>query len=157
MPFYYDVSIPITTNSGAGTLSTQAHITLRTVSNQAVCMVKGCYADARSGTAGGGQIRGLTLGTPSSSGTTTVPNKRHPSAPAALTSCLTTGGTPGSSPNQRFSFGVAQTGGTGGWVAIEPDAAVQLLPNTGANGNLDIMSQFNAASVTVDLTLEFSE
>lgn len=157
MPFYYDVSIPITTNSGAGTLSTQAHITLRTVANQQVAMVKGCYANARSGTAGGGQIRGLTLGTPSSSGTTTVPNKRHPNAPAALTSCLTSGGSPGSAPNTRFSLGFAQTGGMGGWVAIEPDASVMLLPNVGANGNLDVMSIANAASIAVDLTLEFSE
>lgn len=157
-PFYYDVSLPITTNAGAGTQSSGPHITLRTVSNQTVAMVKGCYVGARSGTAGGGEIRAMTLGTAtSSSGTTTSPAKRHPNSPAALTSCLSSQTGPGATPATRFSIGFAQTGGMGGWVAIEPDAAIMLLPNGGANGNLDINSISNAASVAADLTVEFSE
>jgi hypothetical protein len=45
----------------------------------------------------------------------------------------------------------------GGWVALETDHAPALLPNGGANGNLEIGSLANAASVTLEATSELQE
>ncbi len=45
----------------------------------------------------------------------------------------------------------------GGWVNLEAPAAIQLLANGGANGNADMVSIFNAASVVFDATMEIAE
>lgn len=158
MPSYYDTSYPFTTNASGATQSSGPHLTLRTAANQTVCMVKGIYAGARSSTAGGGVLRVMTLGTAtSSSGSTVVAAKRHANSASASTSALSSQTGPGSAPTSRLSVGFAQTGGMGGWVAIEPDAAIMLLPNGGANGNMDVNSYANSASIVADLTVEFSE
>lgn len=157
MPAYFDISTSFTANSAAGTQSTQAHIRLLTGSN-VPALVKGCYVGARSGTAGGGQVRIITAGTAmSSQGTGFTPTKRNPNSQAATTSAATATTCQGATTTVRTSIGVAQTGGMGGWVAIEPDAAILLISGGGANGNAEIASVFNAASIVFDLTAEFSE
>lgn len=156
-PMYYDIVFSATTNSAANTQSTQAHI--RMLSGTAVdALVKGLYAGGRSGTAGGGQIRAITAGTAmSSQGTGVTPNKRNPNFATAVTSAATATTCQGATTTVRVSVGFAQTGGMGGWVAIEPDASIRLLSGGGANGNMEVSSLSNAASVPVDLTVEFSE
>jgi len=156
-PQYYDVFFSATTNSAAGSQSTSPHIRLLSGSNVSTA-VKGLYAAGKSGTAGGGQIRMITAATAfSSMGTGYTPTKRNPGYTAALTSAATATTCTGNTTTVRASVGWAQTGGMGGWVAIEPDAAVILTQGGGANGNMEISSLSNAASINVDLTVEFSE
>jgi len=153
---YYEISVAATSSASAGSQSTSSHMKLLTGTGFAA-WVKGVYAGARSGTAGGGQIKVITAATAqSSSGTTTAPSDRNPNFPTATTSGMTAT-TCSQLATLRVSIGAAQTGGMGGWVAIEPDASIALLGGGGANGNLEISSNFNAASIPVDITCEFSE
>jgi hypothetical protein len=157
MPAYYDVALPITTNAVAATLSSGPHLTLRT-GTAVRARIQGLYVSARASTAGGGIARLHTLATAtSSSGTTVTPAKRNPNWAAATTSALSSQTGPGSTRTQRVSVGFAQTGGQGGWVAWEPDAAIALNSGGGANGNADFDSIANAAAILADMTAEFAE
>ena len=153
-PFFYEIQKSITSNGSANTESD--HLRLLTAANQETAKIVGLYAGARHGTAGGAQMRFKTFSTASTTGTATTPAKRHPSNPAAATTAFTSP-TAGSGPTVRLAVGLAQTGGTGGWVALEPNAALSLLANGGANGNGDVFSIANGTSVAIDYTLEFSE
>lgn len=164
MPFYYDVKktpgtpgTAITSNGSANTLST--HFRAATIANQAMARIMGLYFSARFGTAGGGSIYLIRPGTIGSGGTANTPAKRNMLAPAAQTTWFddATAITPGATPIQQLSVGVAQTGGQGGWVALEADHAPAMHPNAGANGQLELASKFNAAAVTFDGTVEFQE
>jgi hypothetical protein len=126
------------------------------VANQETSKIVGIYGAARFGTAGGAQLRVKTWSTASTVGSSKTPGKRHPSFPAASLTAFT-GPTSGTTPTVRLTVGLAQTGGTGGWVALEPAAALTLLPNGGANGNADVFSIAASASVPVDFTVEHSE
>lgn len=154
MPFYYDVNQAVTSNGTAGVETD--HLRTLTVANQGICRVMSLYGAARFGTAGGAQLRLKTFATASTVGSGVTPGKRNPNSPAASTTFFS-GPTAGATPTVHMTVGVAQTGGTGGWMALEPDHALQLLPNGGANGNADIYSIANAASVTLDFTVEFAE
>lgn len=154
MPFFYDLNNAVTSNGSANTETD--HLRLLTVANQETAKIVGLYGACRFGTAGGAQLRLKTFGTASSAGSGQTPAKRHPSFPAAGTTAFT-GPTAGSTPTVRITVGAAQTGGTGGWVGLEPMAAVSLLANGGANGNGDVFSIANAASVAIDFTVELSE
>lgn len=154
MPFFYDLNMAATSNGSANTETD--HMRLLTVANQETAKIVGLYGAARHGTAGGAQLRFKTFATASSAGSSQTPAKRHPSFPAASTTAFTTP-TAGSTPTVRLTVGLAQTGGTGGWVALEPSAAITLLANGGANGNGDIYSIANGTSVAIDFTAELSE
>lgn len=154
MPFFYDLNQSVTSNGSANTETN--HMRLLTVANQETAKIVGLYGAARHGTAGGAQLRVKTWATASSAGSAATPAKRHPSFPAASTTAFTAP-TSGTTPTVRLTVGLAQTGGTGGWVALEPSAALTLLPNGGANGNADVFSIANGTSVAVDFTLELSE
>jgi hypothetical protein len=156
MPAYYDLAASVTTASTAATLSTASHAKFLTGTG-VVAQLKGVYVAGRSGTAGGGQFRVITAGTAqSSSGSSFVLTKRNANYPTATTSAMTAT-TCSQTATLRASIGFAQTGGMGGWVAIEPDAAITLSAGGGANGNAEITSIANAASIAVDLTVELSE
>ena len=159
MPFYYDVSRSETSNGSAG--STTTHFWAQTVANQETCAIKGVFPNSRFATAGGAQYRILTnTGTVASGGTAFTPTKRNLRAnPSAQTtwfsdaSTITAGGT----LVQRMSIGFAQTGGQGGWVALEPADALQLMPNATNPVDIEFLSIASSASVTFDVTHEFSE
>jgi hypothetical protein len=57
----------------------------------------------------------------------------------------------------RLTIGAAQTGGTGGWVATEPAAKIQMMPNATNPVDVEITSLAASSSVTAELTLEFGE
>jgi hypothetical protein len=102
-------------------------------------------------------MRVITAGTAqSSSGSSFTPSKRNPNSAAATTSAMT-GTTCSQANTERTAIGFAQTGGMGGWVAIEPDAAIYLQGGGGANGNAEFTTIANASSVTFDFTIEFAE
>jgi hypothetical protein len=157
LPAYFDVAASLTSSTSAGTATSGA---IRLLTGTAVAAaIKGVYVGTRSGTAGGGQMRLITAGTAlSSMGTGITPNKRNPNTPyAAATTSAASGQTHANTTNLRASIGTAQTGGMGGWVAIEPDAAILLLAAGGANGNFEAVPFYNAASMAYDITVEFSE
>ena len=164
MPFYYDVKktpgtpgTAVTSNGTANTLST--HFRAATIANQRMSRLAAIYGSARFGTAGGGSLYVIRPGTIGSGGTSNTPAKRHPDAPAAETTWFddATAITAGATPIQQLSVGVAQTGGQGGFVMLEPDHGITMKPNAGANGQIEIASKFNSGSVTFDATIEFQE
>lgn len=159
MPFYYDVSRSCTSNGSAGTSST--HLWATTVANQETVGISGVYAASRFGTAGGAQLRIRdNTGTVASGGTATTPTPRNRrGAPAAQSAWKNdaTAITVGATLLTRVTIGFAQTGGMGGWVATEPTAKVQMMPNATNPVDVEWDSLANAASVTFDLTVEFGE
>jgi len=157
MPFYYDLFREVTTNASADTLS--SHFRLLSIANQLPVRLVGLYGNAREGTAGGGDLSIVTAGTAGSGGTAQTPAKRNPRAPAAEVTAFNdaTAITAGATPTERISVGIAQTGGMGGWVALEADHAPLLKPNGGADGNAEVSSRADAVSQKVRATLELSE
>lgn len=159
MPYFYDVSRAFTSNGSAGTES--CHLWGKTAANQETASVSGVYVASRFGTAGGGQLRiKSNSGTATSGGTATTPTPRNIRGNVAAQSvyahdgtAITTGGT----YLVRATVGFAQTGGMGGWVATEPQAKIQMMPNTISPVDVSFYTVCNAASVTGDLTVEFGE
>jgi hypothetical protein len=147
-----------TANGTPNTKST--HLRLLTVAGQQTCKVMGLYGNARFSTAGGGMLAIIRGGAAGSGGSANVPNKVDPYGErAADTTAFDDGSTitAGTTPLQQKTVGIAQTGGQGGWVALEDSDAMILGTAGGANGNLEIASFFSAASVTFDATLDFKE
>jgi len=157
MPFYYDLTREVTTNGTADTLS--SHFRLLSIANQLPARLVGLYGAARGGTAGGADLTIVTAGTAGSGGTSQTPALRQARNPAAQLTAFNdaTAITAGATPTERVSVGVAQTGGMGGWVALEADHAITLNPNGGANGNAEVSSRADAISQIVKATLEFNE
>lgn len=165
MPQYYTVGkTPLTpgtlftANGTPNTLST--HLRFLTVANQMAAKIMGIFGNARFSTAGGGMLALIKGGAAGSGGTAVVPAlKNKYSQRAADTTVFSdaTAITPGTTPLVQQTIGVAQTGGQGGWVALEDDDAHALAPNGGANGNAELGSFFSTASVTFDATVDFKE
>jgi len=159
MPFYYDLSRSVTTNGSAGTEST--HLWGTTIANQETVGLSGLYFASRFGTAGGGQLRLKdNTGTVASGGTSQTPVPRNRRGSAAAQSAWkndATAITPGATLLTRVTVGWAQTGGMGGWVAIEASAKIQMMPNATNPVDVEITSVASSTSVTGDITLEFSE
>ena len=55
------------------------------------------------------------------------------------------------------SVGFAQTGGQGGWVALERDNCFTLAPNGGANGNVTLDSFTATASQLLQVQVQYLE
>lgn len=157
IPYYYDVVRTTATNGSGATDSDHLHFL--TVANQESAQIRGIYGSARSGTGGGMSLRLITAATPGSGGTAQTPQPRNSRSPAADLTVANdaTSLTPGGTPKLRLSIGVAQLGGNGGWQALEPAAGLTLQPNGGANGNAELHSIANAASVPFDVTVEHAE
>lgn len=158
MPFYYDVSGPHTSNASANTTTT--HLWVKTAAEQETANIKGVYVTSRFSTAGGAQLRGIAnTGVTASGGSGQTPAARNMRSPAAQSiwandgSAISAGGT----LVQRLSIGFAQTGGMGGWVALEPSAGLQMQPNAASPVDMEFVSDAASASVPFDLTVEFSE
>jgi hypothetical protein len=157
MPFYYDVNRLHTTNGAANTLSTL--LRFLTVANQKMARIMGLSGAARFGTAGGAVLRFIRAGAAGTGGTAQTPGEANPDTPAAETTVFNdaTAITPGTTPVTQLTVGVAQTGGHGGWVALETDMGKALKPNAGATGNCEIGSLANAASVVLEATVDLQE
>ena len=159
MPFYYDLVRAITTNSSAGTENT--HLWAKTAANQETVGLSGVYIASRFGTAGGAQLRVKdNSGTTASGGTSQTPRPRNlRGAPAAQSIWAndTTTITPGATLTTRVTIGFAQTGGMGGWVATEPTAKIQMMPNATNPVDIEFTSLATSSSVTAEITAEFGE
>lgn len=165
MPYYYScVKTPgtpgalFTANGSPNTKST--HLRLLTVANQLTAKIMGLYANARFSTAGGGMLELIRGGAAGTGGTANTPNKQDPYGERAADTTAFDDGTAitaGTTPLVQQTVGIAQTGGQGGWVALEDDDAPKLAPAGGANGNMEVASFCSTASVTFDATLKFKE
>src|SRR5207253_1281045 len=99
-------------------------------------------------------------GTIASGGTAQTPSPRNLRGSVAAQSSWkndATAITPGTTLVQRVSIGFAQTGGMGGWVATEPTAKVQLMPNGASPIDVEITSIANGTTLPIEITLEFGE
>lgn len=153
MPFYYDVTRETTTNGTTQTLSTH----LRATPAAAVPLgIAGFYGNARHGTAGGGVIYCTRPGAAGTGGTAADENKKHPDNPAAGTAWVNdaTAITPGTSPQVQATVGIAQTGGQGGWVALERDMAIQM---KAAGVGVEMGSKAIGTSVPINVTVDWFE
>jgi hypothetical protein len=159
MPFYYDVVRSVTTNASGGTES--PHLYAKTIANQETVGISGVYMASRFGTAGGAIMRVKTnSGTTVSGGTAQTPFARNIRGSVAAQSTWfndATAITVGTTLTNRVAIGFAQTGGMGGWVATEPSAKIQMMPNATNPVDIEFTSIATTASVTGDLTVEFSE
>lgn len=146
-----------TSNGTANTLAT--HLRALTIANQMTTRIMGVYANARFNTAGGAMFAGIRGGAAGSGGTSNTPAKVNNNERAADSTWFDDQSaiTPGTTPIQQITIGFAQTGGQGGWVALEVDNAIALLANGGANGNFEFGSFANTASVTFDANIQFQE
>jgi hypothetical protein len=157
VPMYYSINRETSTNGSANTRS--PHLLALTGSGVAARIV-GVYGSCQSGTAGGASLLLDVADTSAGSGGTAGTElKRNPSYPSATTVLTTDASaiTPGSTLQTHVAVGLAQTGGMGGWVALEPDHALALRSGGGANGNCEVASKANGTSITLRATLEWAE
>jgi hypothetical protein len=159
LPFYYDLNRITATAASGGTEA--SHLAGKTVANQETVGISGLYVSGRGGTAGGATVRlKHNTGTVFSGGTAQTPAPRNlRGAPAAQSTWVNdaTAITAGTTLVQRLSIGFAQTGGMGGWVATEPTAKVQMMPNTTNPVDVEITSIANGATLPIEITAEFGE
>jgi hypothetical protein len=155
MPYYNVSSGQIATNASGGTAVN--HFRSLTVANQAVMQItqiqligKANALQAMSGIA----LRMTRYGTPSTVGGAVTPQPLYPGNTASTTwfSSPTAGATP--TIVKTVGCGV---GGPGAWVADNPAAAIFLLANGGANGNLDTVSFCGASSLNFEVGIDFNE
>jgi hypothetical protein len=165
VPYYYSVvktpGTPGTLFTANGTPNTKStHLRLLTIANQLQAKVMGLFVNARFSTAGGAMVELIRGGAAGSGGTANTPNKAEPFQEGAANTTAYDDGTTitaGTTPVVQQTVGFAQTGGQGGWVALEDADAISLAPNAGANGNLEVASFASTASVTFDASLRFKE
>jgi hypothetical protein len=159
LPLFYDVNYASTTNSSAGTETTQLWV--KTAAEQETLSLVGCYGSCRGGTAGGASIRiKHNTGTTASGGTAQTPAAKNLRYAVAAQSIWANGGTaitPGATLVTRMSIGVAQTGGMGGYIPITPQEAIQMQPNATNPVDLEFTNIANGSSVAMDMTAEFGE
>jgi hypothetical protein len=158
MPFY-DLNRAVTTNASANTEST--HMWAKTAANQETANITGIYGAFRFATAGGVQVNVKdNSGTTASGGTGQTPRPRNIRAAPAAQSTWANDGTAitnGTTLVVRLSIGCAGTGGMGGWVAPVPSAAFQMMPNATNPVDMEFTSNAAVASVTGNISWEFSE
>ena len=156
---YYDVYRASTTNASGGTENT--HAWAKTIANQESVYIKALYINARFGTAGGGQMRIKTnTGTVASLGTANTPGvKNIRSAVAAQSTWFddTSAITVGTILKIRLGIGMAQTGGQGGWNALEASDAFALNPNSVSPVDIEFTNVSSGSSVPFDFSAEFTE
>ena len=159
MPFYYNITRSATTNGTGNTCST--HIYVLTAANQANAAIVQIMASVRnSTTAGSGFLSVAKTATAPGGGGAQTPQKANANNPAAQTTVFDDSSainTSGGATTRLFSIGFAQTGGQGGWVALERDNAFTLLANGGANGNAKFDSFTATASQALEISSQFLE
>lgn len=159
MPAYYTVNRSATTNSGANTCT--PHVRIVTAANQQNCSIVQIMASVRnSTTAGSGRLgvgRQTTVTT--AGGAAFTPVAMNPASAAAATTAFVDSSAFNSEVGTAYNFsvGFAQTGGQGGWVALERDNGVILAPNGGANGNVTLNSFTATASQALEVSAQFIE
>ncbi len=161
MPAGYDIGLIGVT---ATTTSTgQAALLTTTTANKPSCSITAVWADIGGNamtTAGGGYFNGNTWQTVGVVTTSTVANKKNFFSAANSTAVTATAanmaiGT--GTQNTRIFVGVAQTGGTGFWMASSQDMAWTLPQGGTVSGYGDFLSRTATASMLMNFQIEFYE
>lgn len=158
MPFFYDLVRAFTSSTLAATETT--NLWGKTIANQQMVSVSSIFGACRYITTGGGIARAKwNTGVTASGGTAQTPSPRHPLMRAAdsVWANDATAITPGTILTTKVGVGLAQTGGMGGWVAMEPDAQIRMMPNATNPVDIEFSSLFVSTSVLGDLTIEMKE
>lgn len=161
MPYYYTCTRSATTNGTGNTCST--HFRFLTAANaQNATFVQILASIRNSITAGSGFLSvakksaAATLG----GGGAYTPLKANNNSPAAALTAADDSSaftTEFAATTRLFAIGYAQTGGQGGWVALERDNGLTLLANAGANGNALLDSFTATASQALEVSAQFIE
>ena len=157
MPFYYDTVYVTATNGTTATEQTEIWGKTGAVYDAAI---KAIYAAARFNTAGGATVRAKSnTGTTASGGSAQAASARNSRGPAATVTWLNKGTaiTNGTTLVQRAAVGFAQTGGQGGWVAVEAADALYMGGNALTPVDAEFTSIANGSSVPFEAQIEFSE
>jgi hypothetical protein len=159
MPLFYDLNRATSTNASANTSTT--HLWGLTVAEQETVGIYGFFAASRFATAGGAQLNVATnAGTVASGGTSQTPaakNQRYGVAAQSTWKNDASAITPGTTLTPRITVGFAQTGGTGGYVPIVPQAAIQMQPNGANPVDIEFSSDAASASVPFNLSVDIGE
>ena len=162
MPTYFAFARSATTNGTGNTCSN--HFRLLTIANQQNCSVVQLGAQVRNSTTAGSGVMQIVQqaagGANLTGGTTYTPVEMNPKGSAAETTAAhDSAAFTGYSATRTVlgDIGFAQTGGRGGWVALERDNAYTLNPNGGAAGNLELDSFTATASQALEIDGQFSE
>ncbi len=159
MPFYYDVNKTAGHTTNGTTLTESLALWVKTAAVYDAA-IKGVYATARSGSAGGASLRvKYNTGTTASGGTGITPGPRNLRGPVATTVWATdaTTITAGTTLTTRLSVGFAQTGGQGGWVPLEAAGSLYMGGNALTPVDAEISSIAVGLSIPYDMTIEISE
>ena len=156
MPFFYAFNYTATSSSSANNTSDAGKITS---GSNVDGRIVGVYIAAYSTTAGGFDLRVTRTQTSGTGGTSYTLLPRDGTAPAAVSTASTNNTTAASGTlTTQLTVGAPATGGMGGWIMVDPDAAIKL--NRGGSttsGNVDLLDICAVASVTADLTVEVCE
>lgn len=160
MPLYYDLTRATTTNATGNTETT--HLWAKTVANQETVSIIGFYPHAYNfGTAGSCSIRAkVNTGTTASGGTAQTPvasNARYGVAAQSTWANDATAITAGLTLAVKWSTGLAQTGGPGGYVAVTPQAGIQMMPNAVNPVDVEFTSVAFTGAVPFELQVNFQE
>ncbi len=161
MPMGYDIGAVGVTATTTSTMA--ASLLTTTAANKPNCSITAVWSQIGGNamtTAGGGYFMGSTWQTVGVQTTTTTPNKKNflNAAASTLAVALAANGAVGTgTQNVRIAVGFAQTGGTGFWMAANPDMALTLPQGGTVNGYADFISRTATASMLQNLTVEFSE
>lgn len=153
MPFYYQFA----STEVAITTTEVSRARLLTVADQQSCRVTALWGDWHSAvTAGACRVRLVTCSTPGTAGTQVTPDKCNPKSPAAETTAFSLP-TAGTGVSLRATVGGSRLGGGFGWSSLGQDSSINLAPNGGADGNLELRNIGTAAVQGMDFVLEFCE
>lgn len=158
MPLYYDLNFAFTSSGSAGTEITT--MWGHTAANQETVNIIGLYGTCRGGVAGGASLRLKdNTGVTASGGTSQTPLPKNRRLTAAQSLWLNNGTaiTNGTVLLTRYSVGLAQTGGQGGYIPITPFAGVQMMPNSTNPIDVEVTNLCNGSSIPIDQTLEIGE
>lgn len=144
MPFYYDV---VQTGVVFSTVDSP-RIFYRTIANQPVAKFMEAAVCGEGTAREGMTIKLNTMAVASTAGTAVTPGKRHPNAPAVSTLAFT-GATTGTTPTTHLIVETRGSGLWGHWFARDWEHAITLLPNGGANGNLQVHTQGATVAGTI--------
>lgn len=167
MPFVYDTVVAATESltTAAVMYTTSAtpgnlvdHLRFATGAAKTAA-INACYLTGRGGgltAISGISVRFIRLATASTGGTAASIRPRDPLNPAATLTAFS-GPTIGSGAvSLQVAFGCGAAG-PGGWVAPNPDSMIDLSAGGGANGNLDMISGSQTASLGFDAVVEHME
>jgi len=156
LPYFYLCNYNFTSSSAANATTDSLRVISTAGADLRVC---GVYLACYSTTAGGYDLRVGRATTSSTGGTAYTVVARDPFAPATTAQSVSTNNTTAATGfTSQLTVGAPATGGMGGWIMVDPDAAIKVGRGGGTtSGQLAAINICAVASVTSDQTVEWIE